>query len=298
MSGSLWRPRRWDFLPPETSVWFLHQAQSYKSAHKSDKSAHSMDWTSYHGLEDIYDWLDVFLIFPHFWSAFCSRFDYLDRTFEFCEKEVIGQTHEGQDMIVMKVHDVFIFKIFLVHIANNIANIGIVQHTNQVPMQVCKGGCGNKPAMWIDRCWRRTRIIQSKMFQFKFVTRIQKQHVSIQICNKNNPEARCFNLKLVQWDSRSRVDQPCNRHLDAQRAGRERCKPPGTHRSSRLVTTLVDAMKWVDSCGGYLKITEDPKKVLPSITQPRRIPKVEGGRPNVEKDDNEVWKRHLSGNWR
>merc|ERR1711981_1001455 len=42
---------------------------------------------------------------------------YLDQTFDFCEKEVIGQTHEGQDMIVMKV---------------------------------CKGGCGNKPAMWID----------------------------------------------------------------------------------------------------------------------------------------------------
>merc|ERR1712004_569898 len=42
---------------------------------------------------------------------------YLEQTFDFCEKELIGQSHEGQDMIVMKV---------------------------------CKGGCGNKPAMWID----------------------------------------------------------------------------------------------------------------------------------------------------
>ena len=37
------------------------------------------------------------------WSTSWSRFDYLDSTFDFCEKEVIGQTHEGQDMIVMKV---------------------------------------------------------------------------------------------------------------------------------------------------------------------------------------------------
>jgi len=61
---------------------------------------HSMDWTSYHALEDIYGW-----------------FDFLEETFDFCEKETIGQTNEGQDMIVMKV---------------------------------CKGGCGSKPAMWID----------------------------------------------------------------------------------------------------------------------------------------------------
>lgn len=63
-------------------------------------AGHSMDWTSYHPLEDIYGW-----------------FDYLEQTFDFCEKETIGQSHEGQDMIVMKV---------------------------------CKGGCGSKPAMWID----------------------------------------------------------------------------------------------------------------------------------------------------
>jgi murein tripeptide amidase MpaA len=59
-----------------------------------------MDWTSYHPLADIYGW-----------------FDYLEETYDFCEQETIGQSYEGQDMIVMKV---------------------------------CKGGCGNKPAMWID----------------------------------------------------------------------------------------------------------------------------------------------------
>merc|ERR1719384_318007 len=63
-------------------------------------SLHSMDWTSYHPIEEIYEW-----------------FNYLETTFDFCETEIIGQTFEGQDMIVMKV---------------------------------CKGGCGNKPAMWID----------------------------------------------------------------------------------------------------------------------------------------------------
>jgi len=61
---------------------------------------HNMDWLSYHPLEDIYGW-----------------FDYLEETYDFCEKEIIGQSYEGQDMIVMKV---------------------------------CKGGCGSKPAMWID----------------------------------------------------------------------------------------------------------------------------------------------------
>merc|ERR1712168_1405980 len=63
-------------------------------------AGHNMDWTSYHALEDIYGW-----------------FDYLESTYEVCKKESIGQTYEGQDMIVMKV---------------------------------CKGECGNKPAMWID----------------------------------------------------------------------------------------------------------------------------------------------------
>ena len=47
---------------------------------------HNMDWLSYHPLEDIYGW-----------------FDYLEETYDFCEKEIIGQSYEGQDMIVMKV---------------------------------------------------------------------------------------------------------------------------------------------------------------------------------------------------
>ena len=48
---------------------------------------HSMDWTSYHPLEEIYGWVD-----------------YLETTFEFCESEIIGQTFEGRDMRVMKVY--------------------------------------------------------------------------------------------------------------------------------------------------------------------------------------------------
>merc|ERR1712123_345310 len=65
-----------------------------------EKLGHSMDWTSYHPLEEMYGW-----------------FDYLETTFDFVETESIGQTFEGQEMVVMKV---------------------------------CRGGCGNKPAMWID----------------------------------------------------------------------------------------------------------------------------------------------------
>merc|ERR1711892_1441809 len=64
------------------------------------KLAHNMDWTSYHALEDIYGW-----------------FDYLETTYDFCQTENIGQSFEGQEMVVMKV---------------------------------CRGECGNKPAMWID----------------------------------------------------------------------------------------------------------------------------------------------------
>jgi len=62
--------------------------------------SHSMDWTSYHPLDEMYGW-----------------FDYLETTHDFIETESIGQSYEGQEMIVLKV---------------------------------CRGGCGNKPAMWID----------------------------------------------------------------------------------------------------------------------------------------------------
>jgi len=65
-----------------------------------EKVGHSMDWTSYHPLDEIYGW-----------------FDYLESMYDFIETESIGQSYEGQEMIVLKV---------------------------------CRGGCGNKPVMWID----------------------------------------------------------------------------------------------------------------------------------------------------
>ena len=52
-----------------------------------EKLGHSMDWTSYHPLEDMYGW-----------------FDYLETTFDFVETESIGQTFEGQEMVVLKVN--------------------------------------------------------------------------------------------------------------------------------------------------------------------------------------------------
>jgi len=76
-------------------------ARQMVTANKTrDNVGHSMDWESYHSLEEIYGWLD-----------------YLESTYDFCQTESIGQSYEGQEMILMKV---------------------------------CKGECGNKPAMWID----------------------------------------------------------------------------------------------------------------------------------------------------
>ena len=51
-----------------------------------EKVGHSMDWTSYHPLDEIYGW-----------------FDYLESTYDFIETESIGQSYEGQEMIVLKV---------------------------------------------------------------------------------------------------------------------------------------------------------------------------------------------------
>ena len=45
-----------------------------------------MDWTSYHSLDDIYEW-----------------FKDLEAKFDYCKQEVIGKSYEGQDMVVMKV---------------------------------------------------------------------------------------------------------------------------------------------------------------------------------------------------
>ena len=66
----------------------------------SETAGHSMDWTSYHPIEDMYSYLD-----------------YLESTFDFVNTESIGQSYEGTEMRLAKV---------------------------------CRGGCGNKPAMWID----------------------------------------------------------------------------------------------------------------------------------------------------
>merc|ERR1712002_955087 len=90
---------QWSVMIEDVGV--LIQEQLIPAANAPEPHAkHNMDWSSYHAMEDIYGWLD-----------------YLEATFDFVETEVIGQSHEGQEMIVLKV---------------------------------CRGGCGNKPAMWID----------------------------------------------------------------------------------------------------------------------------------------------------
>jgi len=82
-------------------VGLLMEEELVPAPNASQPSAeHSMDWTSYHAIEDMYGW-----------------FEYLESKYDFCQTENIGKSHEGTDMIVMKV---------------------------------CKGGCGNKPAMWVD----------------------------------------------------------------------------------------------------------------------------------------------------
>merc|ERR1719348_598369 len=61
---------------------------------------HAMDWSAYHPLEDMYDFMN-----------------YLEDTYDFVTTESIGQSYLGTDMVVLKV---------------------------------CRGGCGSKPAIWID----------------------------------------------------------------------------------------------------------------------------------------------------
>ena len=51
-----------------------------------EEVGHSMDWTSYHPLDEMYGW-----------------FDYLETTYDFIETESIGKSYEGQEMIVLKV---------------------------------------------------------------------------------------------------------------------------------------------------------------------------------------------------
>ncbi|XP_023330917.1 carboxypeptidase B [Eurytemora carolleeae] len=81
-------------LIKESKTWFK----------KGDKSRvgskHAMDWTSYHPVEDMHDFMD-----------------FLVSTYDYVSVSSIGQSYEGNDMRVLSV---------------------------------CKGGCGNKPAIWID----------------------------------------------------------------------------------------------------------------------------------------------------
>jgi len=50
------------------------------------RNGHSMDWTSYHPLEDMHSYLD-----------------YLEQTYDFVSTESIGQSYEGSDMRIIKV---------------------------------------------------------------------------------------------------------------------------------------------------------------------------------------------------
>ena len=59
--------------------------------------------------------------------------DYLEQHYDFVSVESIGQSYEGQDMRVASV---------------------------------CRGGCGNKPAMWVDAgIHARNSDITSDLFQ-------------------------------------------------------------------------------------------------------------------------------------
>merc|ERR1712080_37575 len=89
----------WTVMAEDVGVLMEEELVPATNASKPS-TEHSMDWTSYHAIEDMYEW-----------------FDYLESKYDFCQTENIGKSHEGKDMIVMKV---------------------------------CKGGCGKKPAMWID----------------------------------------------------------------------------------------------------------------------------------------------------
>jgi len=70
------------------------------SAETAKDTKHSMTWTEYHSLEDMYTFLD-----------------YLETTYDYVSTEEIGLSYEGRAMRLAKV---------------------------------CKGECGNKPAIWID----------------------------------------------------------------------------------------------------------------------------------------------------
>merc|ERR1712080_452410 len=84
-------------VPPHQAEQLLDAAPMVKGVMRN---GHSMDWTSYHPLDDMYSYLD-----------------YLEATYDFVTTESIGKSYNGQDMRIIKV---------------------------------CRGGCGNKPALWFD----------------------------------------------------------------------------------------------------------------------------------------------------
>ena len=53
---------------------------------ESENPRHSMSWTEYHTLDDMYSYLD-----------------YLEQTFDFVSTETVGQSGEGRDMRVARV---------------------------------------------------------------------------------------------------------------------------------------------------------------------------------------------------
>ena len=78
----------------------------------NDNVSHSMDWTSFHPLEDIYGW-----------------FDFLETTYEFCQSEIIGQTFEGRIMKVMKVNE--FYELYSVHVEKLFRSANGVVETSQ-----------------------------------------------------------------------------------------------------------------------------------------------------------------------
>ena len=87
----------------------------------NSKQGHNMDWDSYHPLEDMYSYLDFIegiKLRNKSWAIYkTTEILNFPANFDYASTEVIGQSFEGTDMRLMKI---------------------------------CKDGCGNKPAMWID----------------------------------------------------------------------------------------------------------------------------------------------------
>jgi len=84
-----------DGLCEESKTWMNTSSRSGRPG-----AGHSMDWTSYHPIEDMQGYMQ-----------------YLADNFDYVSIKSIGKSYKGSDMQVL---------------------------------QVCRGGCGNKPAIWID----------------------------------------------------------------------------------------------------------------------------------------------------